>query len=348
MLHCDAARQAAQLNSSSWRHHTTVTSVQSRYRTRVFCYDGGRHAPQPYCGKQWRAFFEADPLRPHLSGSTAVAQEIVFEAPSLRRAEYAAQLLLAADALCTGALSWFGDSLRVMREEEPEDPAERDAHREFLESTQGVVSNLSRATLVAARASHRRKHQYALFKMQLSYTLCSLHPMDLDPSHWRPGPAVSASPPDHVACAYAIQAAYSAIEELGLEVRASKEVPSMLNGKWNPPVVGDLRARLRRVNVDLGERVVWHRRHTPTLVERRLPTISAGKTPWARGMVRDVEVKIEDAINHASRLRSKVAAHRLPSIAKSLTLYDASNVQFVARRLLLEALGCWRRLSADA
>lgn len=324
-----------------------MTSVQSRFRTRVFCYDGGRHSTLPYCGKQWRAFFETDPLQPNISNNTAAAREIIFEAPSLRRAEYAAQLLLAADALCTGARSWFGDSIRVMCEEEPEDPAELDVHHQFLESTQGVVSGLSRATLVAARASHRRKYQYALFKMQLSYTLCSLHPIDLDPSHWRPGPAVSDSPLDHVACAYAIQSAYSAIEELGLEVRASKDVPSMLNGKWNPPVLSELRARLCRANVALGESVVWHRRHTPTLVERKLPAISAGKTPWAHGMVRDIEVKIEDAINHSSRLRSKVAAHRLPGIAKSLTLYDASNVQSLARRLLLEVLGCWRRPPGD-
>jgi hypothetical protein len=121
----------------------------------------------------------------------------------------------------------------------------------------------------------------------------------------------------------------------------------MIDGKWNPAVLANLHARLRRANIDLGERVVWHRRHTPTLVERKFPATSAGKTPWTYAMVRDVEVRIEDAINHASRLRSKVAAHRLPSIAKSLTLYDASNVQFVARRLLLEVLGCWRQPPAD-
>lgn len=320
-----------------------MTSPRSRYRTRVFCEDGGRHATPPYCGKHWRAFFETDPSQPSRFGRTAPAREIVFEAPSLQRAEYAAQLLIAADTLCTGASSWFIDGICVVCEEEPGDPAEREVHQQFLASTQAVVSSLSRATLVAARASHRHKYQYALFKTQLSYNLCSLHPTDLDPSHWRSGPAVSASPPDHVSCAFAIQAAYSAIEELGLEVRASRERPSTINGKWNPPVLENLRGRLRRAKVDLGESVIWHRRQTPTRVERQFPVEAAGTTPWTHGTVRDVEVRIEDAINHASRLRSQVAAHRLPSIAKSLTLYEASNVQFLARRLLLEVLGCWRR-----
>jgi len=42
-----------------------------------------------------------------------------------------------------------------------------------------------------------------------------------------------------------------------------------------------------------------------------------------------------------SWLRSKVAAHRLGNLARSLTKYDVHNAQTTARRLLLGHLGFW-------
>jgi hypothetical protein len=265
----------------------------------------------------------------------------VFHANSLERAEYAAELLLAADSLCGGVWSLFGDSIVVMPEDQPDDPEELERHRRFMERKQGSAGGLHFAIIVAARASHQRKYQYALFKMRLSYLLCSVHFIDLDPSHWWPGRAVSDHASHHVAAAYAIQSAYSAIEEIGLEIRASADNPSKVDRRWNPRVLDDLQRRLRRSRIDLSESVIWHKRDTPTAVERRLPPESIKKASWAGGKIRDVEMRIEDAILYASRLRSKVAAHRLPRIAASLTHYDVTNVQHLSRRLILESLGCW-------
>jgi len=47
--------------------------------------------------------------------------------------------------------------------------------------------------------------------------------------------------------------------------------------------------------------------------------------------------------NYASFLRSKIAAHKSdPKVLRVLSIYDVANVQFLARRLILEAIGCWR------
>lgn len=287
---------------------------------------------------------EPEPTHAGFTSLGTLGHEIVFHANSLERAEYAAELLLAADSLCGGAWSLFGDSIVVMAEDPPDDPAELARHRRFMERQQGSAGGLHFAIIVAARASHQRKHQYALFKMRLSYLLCSVHVIDLDPSHWWPGRAVTHYASHHVAAASAIQSAYSAIEEIGLEIRASADNPSKVHGRWNPKVLDDLRHRLRRSRIDLSESIIWHKRDTPTLVERRFPPESIKKAAWAGGKIRDVEMQIEDAILYASRLRSKVTAHRLPRIAASLTHYDVTNVQHVARRLILESLGCWRRI----
>ena len=314
-----------------------------RFRTRLFCYPRPeRRRSGPYLGKGWRFSLVRDPKYRAGSAMAAVPFEIVISAHSLERAQYAGSLLLAADSLANNAWSFFGDEIRVMPEDPPEDAGARREHERFMAGKQGAASGLDFAVLLAARASHRRMYQYALFKMRLSYLLCSVHIMDLDPIHWSPGQAVSQFPAHHVALAYALHAAYSAIEELGLEIRASQKSPSMVDGRWNPVVLNDLRKRLQRRGVNLSESIVWDRRDTPTRVERQLAVESSRKAEWAYGKIRDTEIGIEDAIRYASRLRSRVSSHRLPALASSLTHYDVSNVQLVARRLLMESLRCWR------
>lgn len=55
---------------------------------------------------------------------------------------------------------------------------------------------------------------------------------------------------------------------------------------------------------------------------------------------------VSDAIAYTSFLRSTIAAHsnENKSYLRVLSVYEVSNVQFLARRLLLESLGYWRYL----
>ena len=63
------------------------------------------------------------------------------------------------------------------------------------------------------------------------------------------------------------------------------------------------------------------------------------KAEWARWNVRDGEMQIIDAINYASFMRSSIAAHKSDhKMIRVLSIYDVANVQFLARRLILERM----------
>jgi hypothetical protein len=196
--------------------------------------------------------------------------------------------------------------------------------------------------MLAVKAARRRSQVYALSKLWLSYQVFSIHSIDLDPSHSARIPK-SLNPVDHVSYATAIVLAYAAIEELGLEVRASKEQPSTISGAWNPVVKLDLENRLRAAGIGLAELYDWQVRGPRTKLEAERPPRKVRRSPWSRWDVRDVEVALVDAIAHVSWLRSKVSAHRMKyEFARALSVYDVANAQYLARRLFLESLGFWR------
>ena len=165
----------------------------------------------------------------------------------------------------------------------------------------------------------------------------------LDPQGgWEPGKTITISAKAHVFYANAIIQAYSVIEELSLEIRASNKKPSLVDGIWNPDVKNNLEGRLTSAVIDLSEDLLWNLRETPTKIERKRKPPALKKAEWASYEVRDVYIKIIDAIAYASWLRSTISSHKLSKLAKSLTIYDAANVQHLARRLLPETLGFWR------
>jgi hypothetical protein len=203
------------------------------------------------------------------------------------------------------------------------------------------TSHFPLACMVAAKASQRTDFVYALAKHTLSASIHANDIVDLDPIHSKNLP-LSPFPEDHVRFAYGIVTAYAVIEQIGLEVRASPQRPSMINGAWNPLVKSDLEDRLRKRGVNLGEQISWNVRGSVRRIERERPPKSQGKPAWARYNVRDCYVNLIDAIADLSWLRGKVAAHKMGELARVLSLYDVANGQKLARRLLLEALGFWR------
>jgi hypothetical protein len=268
-------------------------------------------------------------------------KEVIIHAASLARAQEVADLIYAAMCLDWGEQPEFG-----RREVLPADPEEAKQLGELAlmvrrEKT-AQIFGVPRACVIATKASRRKVYQYALHKYLLSHHVMPLDSRLLDPARWERGPAVSSAAGHHVSCAYAIIAAYSVLEELALELRASKDKPSMIRGKWNPVVKNELESRLRASGIDLSETIIWHLRGIPTRIERRRGVGESGKAPWAYGEIRDRMVNVVDAIAYASWLRSRVSSHRLGEAARSLTHYDVANVQHLARRLRLETLGCWQ------
>jgi hypothetical protein len=207
-------------------------------------------------------------------------------------------------------------------------------------------SSWLRASEIAAQASRNRSFCYALHKVHLSLRSASPNPIDLDPGSGLKVFRVHRDLFEHVHFANAITLAYSAIEELGLEVRARGEPSRLADGTWNPRVRSDLEARLRQSKIPANETHLWIIRGGPTRIETRRPPKGVAKPDWAWGpAVRDTELLLIDAIAYASWLRSKVTTHKFSSAARSLTGYDVHNVQSLARRLLLGRLGLWLRLT---
>lgn len=203
------------------------------------------------------------------------------------------------------------------------------------------TGNLPIACSMAAKASYRRKYIYAISKYNFSIKNCSLLFTELEPfesEHISP----SRFPDDHIRFCHAIISAYSVIEELGLEVRASQKKPSLINGQWNPIVKDDLEKRLTKARINLEEKVLWAIRGPKRRLELKHPPRVHAKSSYAKGTVRDSELDVIDAIQYVSWLRTFIASHKTKAITPVVSVYDISNAQQLARRLLLESLNYWR------
>lgn len=207
------------------------------------------------------------------------------------------------------------------------------------------TTGVEAACRFAGKLSRNLDGHYACLKLMMSFSDCALHPMDLHPRYGDIGFVQSRSTMNHLIWARAVVSAYGVIEELGLDVRTGGK-PSVQDGQWNPDVLADLERRLQRNGVNLAECIPWSVRGAPRKLEKLASErfLSREKAGWARGpYVRDISVRIVDAINATSRLRSTVAAHKARALRSRLSAVDVHNVQMVARRLLMESFGEWRR-----
>jgi hypothetical protein len=165
---------------------------------------------------------------------------------------------------------------------------------------------------------------------------------DTDPRAFRPSPYSV----DHVRFAQAITLAYAAIEELGLTVNPrigdSGTPRAKLNdGTWVPEVLTDIQRRLAASHVSGDQVVYWHRRGRIRRQERARAVQGARLGRWSAGEIRDVQVRIPDALDHARWLRNKATGHTIDSRGQSLSPYEVVNVQGLARTLLMSATRSW-------
>ncbi|MFC2021941.1 hypothetical protein ACFLTR_01835 [Chloroflexota bacterium] len=315
------------------KYYSNLVVLEDNHNEGVFCR-----------GRGWVISFESNPSS-HIVTGNEPAKEIVVYTQSADRAQHVIDLVLAAYCLYIGEIL-TSDPVPVFQNR----AQTIDELEEQLLAGGGHsigVYGLPVSCLIAAKASRKNIYQYAIFKNLLSCRTVPLGARSLDPQgDWEPGKIVSVLPGDHVFNASAITLGYSVLEELSLDIRASTKVPSRINGRWNPQVKKDLQERLAKAGINLSDPILWHLRDTPTRIERTRKPPVLQKTEWAGFKVRDVYLDIVEAIAYASWLRSKISAHRLSALAKSLTVCDVANVQHLARRLLLETLGFWRYFEA--
>lgn len=208
------------------------------------------------------------------------------------------------------------------------------------------------AGIMAAKASFRDTYMYAIHKLAYSMMTYSIPFIELDPMHGnipKPNLGKPFTQSIRILMASAVIFAYSAIEELGLDVQATRDNPTKdRNDIWIQEKREEIKTRLEKAKINTAEKFVWDRRGRSTLLERkRIFQIDSEKCSWSFGScVRDEEIDLIDALDRASFLRSQVASHKFSTkngkrnkLIKLLSPHDVSNVQHLARRLILERLG---------
>ncbi len=295
-----------------------------------------KYGKPPYKGKFFTIDFGTPRDNITVNGKEAIIKTRNFEnAMKVSDLINAAIILLSGDSVLDSGILYPVPFAKDERNKIPEEM-----------SLSGVFSLpfVQQAAKITCKASFRKAYYYALFKYRLGCSLCSISTIDLDPSIYWYEP-LSSFPSVHTRCAYAIILFYSVIEELGLEIRASTSNPSFIEGEWNSKVKEDLETRLRKNRINVTESFSWNLRSTPTKIERELRKAGKlkpeNKSSWAKKDVRDSDINLVDAILLLSNLRSRVSSHKFGKLVGSISIYDVSNANFLARRLLLESMGFW-------
>lgn len=315
-----------------------------RFATGFVSTDHFEYPPAQLRGRDWRIEFgtqtEGSPaIKSHDGHRVFASKEVFIIARSETVARQVTSDIVGAMTLLEGSsvlIPELSDLLHL-----DNDPAAKVKH---LHAGSWSISGFPLACRIAVRASNHLRLRYALAKYRLSSETASFAWIDLDPNHSETIPRWEHAE-DHVRLATAIVLAYSVLEELSLEVRASNTNPSSFNGQWNAVVKSELEERLKQAGIDISDPVVWSIRGGKSRLEAKRPQhlfATSKRTPWTRWGIRDRHVEVVDAIAHASFLRSKVSSHRLKtSYVRMLSAYDVTNVQHLVRRLFLETLGYW-------
>lgn len=331
-----------------------------RYKTSLFSTDTVDDAEPPYQGRGW--FVDLDTSRyvgdlddpgflkweralarkrgrhsvTIVSGKEARADaEIFIHAKNRNTAQRALTLISIGLLLVVG--SALSDGMRV---QPPDDSEGLFDDAIGMRTTSLTTGGLALASLVAARLSRKQNFQSAAWKYYYAYKQCEVNYYQTHPYESQYSP-ITQEPESYVAFASSIVNAYGAIEDLGLEIRASSKYPSKIDGRWNPKVLTDLQQRLVASGIDPVVDVVWQIRSTASRLHRKRGQLAGVKASWARGRVRDRIIPLTEALSEASFLRSKVSAHKAHRLTQSLSVYDVHNVQNLARILLLMSVNCW-------
>lgn len=236
----------------------------------------------------------------------------------------------------------------------PEDTSEQSSIFEHLFRTTGFFELFSFrmerpvAVALAANAWSDRRTVYAIHKLAKSYETEAITPWSAHPRYGQIFDKHSGEFTDHVRSSTAINLAFSAIEELDLQINSSRAKPRWLDKEytWNPPVLMDITSRLEKAGIDMDRTVDWIARGDETEVEIR-PARDRFSAYGDGLIVRDIELSIPDAIHACSYLRNFMTAHAFGKETPRLGPYEVYNVQQVARFLVLSKCGLFNVWTDD-
>jgi hypothetical protein len=297
-------------------------------KTGLYDFDTHISKDTKFSGK-WFTFSFAPSERSVSSRSQNPDLEILVSAKSEKSTERALRLLFASFYIIHGTNSTCDFDIFLPSYKSHETTL---SHRPRL-STGGLF----KSAFIAAMASFHLNLQRAILKYKLACGIHSNAMMQLDPNN-KYTRVDEAFDDDKLRFGYTILILYSVIEELGLEIRASNKNPSVIDGEWNPIVLDDLVERLGKIGVKKDEKISWNRRYKPTRIEGGKQVEIFAKLPWSFGPIRDGLIPVYDAIAIMSWIRSRVVAHRISDIYRSLSVYDVANANNLVRHVLWKLL----------
>lgn len=233
----------------------------------------------------------------------------------------------------------------------PEDATERSGIYDNVFRTRGFFEQfvsppeLPVVVATAAKAWSSNSLIYAIHKLSRSFAAESITWWSAHPRYGQMFEKYSPLYAAHVGTSIAINLAFSAIEELQLQVKSSPSNKRWLDlkaGQWNPDVLEDLRVRLRAAHIDPDTTMNWIVRGDRSLDESEIVPALGIPAPYSDGqMVRDVEVTLPDALHICSFIRNYMTAHRFGEASPFLGPYEVHNAQCLARQLILSACSLW-------
>ncbi len=204
------------------------------------------------------------------------------------------------------------------------------------------------AVALAVGAWPDRRIVYAVHKLSQSYEIEAITPWSAHPRYGQIFEKHSGEFADHVRTSVAINLAFSAIEEMNLQVKSSREQPRWIDKDytWNPTVLEDIKSRLEKAGIDPERTVEWVVRGNDT--ELPIQPARDRLSDYGDGQnVRDIEFSLPDAIHACSYLRNFMTAHAFGQETQRLGPYEVYNVQQVARILVLSICGLFNVWTAD-
>ena len=186
-------------------------------------------------------------------------KEIIICAKHWKTAQQVSNLIYSSLVLVMGDTmnGMLNDRQPIVHSEQEKLPSDLPRYIfEVINSNHLVVPDLSTACLIALKASQNKRFLYAISKYKISCEIYSTASVDLDPFH---SENLKLSPfcEDHVRFAASINLAYSAIEDMKLQIKANSSNPSKIDGKWNPKVKDDIETRLKDSQIDINELFLW-------------------------------------------------------------------------------------------
>lgn len=281
----------------------------------------------------------------HNSDDFLPAQRIIIKAENEELAENVKDLLFIASNMVYPNPNQSPDT-GFLIEDSREEEDTLAYHEQPLCSYFKKVDNPVLAFKIVLKCLSNKNLTYALVKYGFSVRLDSFTPHSASPRFGQIFDNYFTDYQYHVNAAYAINSAYSVLEELQLEIRSSSSKPTYNADKtdFNEQVRSDLDKRLSPIGLSSSDRFDWILRGEITLLQREFdPNFGVRNFPDSPTVL-DERIELIEAIQRARLIRNFITAHKFKDVTEFISPYDVFNIQTLVRKAFFHKIDLWNEL----